>query len=86
MKSPIVFKGIVKGAFSKYQADGLEEAPVMSFEGNSLHEVLRGLAIDEWVFILKVNGRRIKNVLSYIKRQGLNPEDYTRYQNGVMMV
>lgn len=82
----IMFKGIVKGAFSEYQASGIEEAPVIKFEGNSLHEVLHGLAIDEWTFILKVNGRRIKDVFSYIKRHGLNPEDYTRYQNGVMMV
>lgn len=56
MKTSIVFKGIVKGAFSKYQVVGLEECPVMKFEGTDLHNVLYGLAIDEWTFILKVNG------------------------------
>lgn len=86
MKPSIVFKGIVKGAYSEYQAVGLDEAPVMCFGGNTLREVLQGLVIEEWTFILKVNGRRIKNVANYIKRQGLNPEDYSRYQNGVMIV
>jgi hypothetical protein len=86
MKPSIVFKGIVKGSYSKFQACDCETAPVMSFEGNSLHEVIQGLVIEEWTFILKVNGRRIRNVANYIKRQGLNLEDYSRYQNGEMVI
>lgn len=78
MKTSIVFKGIVKGLFSFNQTCGYEESPVMQFEGNSLHEVIDGLVIDEWSFVLKVNGRRIKNPFNYIKRSGLNPMDYMR--------
>lgn len=73
------FKGIVRGAFSGYQAVGLEEPAVMSYEGNDLHDMLYGLALDEWLGVLKVNGRKIKDIMSYIKRQGLNPHDYMRY-------
>lgn len=74
----VSFKGIVKGSYSHYQATGLEYPPVMKFEGDSIHSVLFGLAIEEWTFVLRVNGRRIKNVVEYIKRQGLDLRDYRR--------
>lgn len=74
------FKGIVRGSFSEYQADGLEdEVPVVEiFLSDSLHDLIAGLAIDEWIFVLKVNGRRVKNPYAYIKRQGLDPYNYIR--------
>ncbi|MFD3261838.1 hypothetical protein ACE3MQ_24880 [Paenibacillus lentus] len=73
------FKGIVRGGFSENQAVGLHEPAVMEFEGDNLHEILWGLAIDGWICILKVNGRRIKNVMMYLKRNGLDPHDYMRF-------
>lgn len=78
MKAKVEFKGIVKGAFSKYQAVGYEEAAVMRFEGETIEETCWGLALEEWTFILKVNGKRIKDVFAYIKRKGLDIADYTR--------
>ncbi|OAB27848.1 hypothetical protein PMSD_23045 [Paenibacillus macquariensis subsp. defensor] len=72
------FKGIIRGTYSRFQASGIEEKVVYKFEDENLHELLDGLAIDEWSFILKANGRRIKDVISYIKRKGLNPQDYLR--------
>ncbi|MEC0089378.1 hypothetical protein [Paenibacillus macquariensis] len=76
------FKGIIRGTYSWFQASGFEEVAVYKFEDENLHELLDGLAIDEWSFVLKVNGRRIKNVIQYLKRNKLNPENYMRYQNG----
>lgn len=90
------FKGIIRGAFSDFQAAELEtymnsvhsimlegstnqmiiEPVVRKLEGDDLHSLLDGLAIDEWCFVLKVNGRRVKNVLQYIKRKGLDPSNY----------
>lgn len=72
------FKGIVRGSFSNYQACGLTEGPLHIFKGDDLDEILSGLAIDEFIFILKSNGRRIKNPWLYIKRQGLDIKNYTR--------
>lgn len=72
------FKGVVRGAYSYWQSFGLNETAVHSFNADSLHELLVGLAIDEWIFVLQVNGRRIKNPVAYIKRQGLDPYNYTR--------
>lgn len=80
----IEFKGIVRGAYSKCQPDAEKDGwasdnpGVYRFVGDSLHEILNGLAIEEWIFILKVNGKRIKDPLEYIKRKGLNPADYMR--------
>ena len=78
MKAKVEFKGIVKGAFSKYQSAGCETEAVMCFEGSSVEEACWGLALEEWTFILKVNGKRIKDVFAYIKRKGLDVADYTR--------
>lgn len=78
MKTNVVLKGIVKGAYSYYQGGCCEEHPVMQFTGSTLEEVINGLVLDEWIFTLKVNGRRIKNPFQYIKRSGLNPMDYVR--------
>ncbi|MFJ2042188.1 hypothetical protein ACIOBL_01220 [Paenibacillus taichungensis] len=72
------FKGIVRGTFSQYQTFGCVENPVVSFSSNDLHEMLDGLAIDEFIFVIKVNGRRIKDPIRYIKRLGLNFRNYTR--------
>lgn len=80
----IEFKGIVRGSYSdtqKYaESEGwADELSVMyRFVGNSLHDILKELLIDQWIFILKVNGKRIKEPLEYIKRKGLNPADYMR--------
>lgn len=79
MKNPsIVLKGIVRGTFSYLQSVCPEEPAVLEFKGETLHEVVNGLVLDEWIFTLKVNGRRIKNPFQYIKRSGLNPVDYMR--------
>ena len=69
-------KGIIRGSFSEFQAEGIEESAVINYVGDTLHEVLEGLALDEWIFILRVNGRRIKDVLTYIKRRGLEPKEF----------
>ncbi|MEC0231157.1 hypothetical protein [Paenibacillus alba] len=76
--SSIVLKGIVRGTFSQFQPYCPEEPAVMKFEGTSLSDVIQGLVLDEWIFTLKVNGRRIKNPFQYIKRSGLNPIEYMR--------
>jgi hypothetical protein len=83
IKVKVSFKGIVKGAFSKYQSWGLEESPVMKFEGSTLHSVLKGLAIEEWTFILTVDGRRIQDVAGYIKSKRLKIENYMRTECAV---
>lgn len=78
----VEFKGIVRGSYSYYQyfAEKYNEplASVMKFVGNDLESVLKGLAIEEWIFILKVNGKRIKDPFEYIKRKGLQLSDYMR--------
>ena len=71
-------KGIVRGTFSQYQTFGYAENPVVTLSSNDLHEMLDGLALDEFVFVIKVNGRRIKDPVRYIKRLGLNFRNYTR--------
>ncbi|WP_145333298.1 hypothetical protein [Paenibacillus xylanexedens] len=72
------FKGIVRGTFSQYQTFGCVENPVVVLSSNDLHEMLDGLALDEFVFVLKTNGRRIKDPVRYINRLGLNFRNYTR--------
>jgi hypothetical protein len=76
----VQFKGIVKGAYSNYQSCGLEEPPVMKFEGGTVHSVLKGLAIEEWTFILTVDGKRIADVPAFIKKKRLKIENYMRME------
>lgn len=72
------FKGIIRGVVSELQHVGYEKAAVESYEADDLHDLLKELLLDEWIFILKVNNRRIKNPFAYIKKKGLDPEYYTR--------
>lgn len=74
----VELKGIVRGTFSKYQTFTLEDAPVMVFTGSTLEEVVTGLALEEWMFVLRVNGIRIKDAFSYLERKGLPRSDYMR--------
>jgi hypothetical protein len=85
MKSPKVeFKGIVRGGFSQFQqvseAEGWADKnpSVFEFVGESIESVLQGLCIEEWIFTLKVNGKRIKSPIEYIRRKGLNVADFMR--------
>ncbi len=78
MKQSIVFKGIIRGTFSELQAGGYSDPAVITFKGTSLHDILDGLALPEWIFFLKVNGKRIKNAYEYIQRKGLDLSDYAR--------
>lgn len=80
----VEFKGIVRGNFSMYQKEAESEGwsnelpASYRFAGTSIHEVLNGLCIEEWIFILKVNGKRIKNPFEYIKNKGLDIADFMR--------
>lgn len=70
----IQFKGIVRGTYSHYVAEGAispQESPVATFIGNSLEEVVAGLALPEWIYTLHVNGRRIANPERYLKSKGI---------------
>jgi hypothetical protein len=69
----VSFKGIVRGAYSDYQhgMDDSENLSVMKFSGSSLEEALKGLVLPEWIFILKVNGRRISDPVKYLKLKGV---------------
>ena len=67
-------KGIVRGAYSEYTEFGGiygSSSPVLKLEGNSLDEVVTGLALPEWIYILYVNGKRIVDPVRYLKRKGL---------------
>jgi hypothetical protein len=72
-KGKFVFKGIIRGTFSQHQAL-LEEAKapaIMTFVGKTLTEAVSGLALLEWMYVLKVNNRRIVNPERYLKRKGI---------------
>lgn len=71
-------KGIIRGAVSELQHEGFNKVAIEHFESDNLHDLLEELLLDEWIFILKVNGRRIKNPLLYIRQKGLDPDYYTR--------
>lgn len=80
----VEFKGIVRGAYSQFQQDAEKDGwaesnlSVFSFIGTSVNEILDGLAIDEWIFVIKVNGKRIKDPFDYIQRKGLILANYMR--------
>lgn len=78
----VEFKGIVRGAFSNYQLASEmfgERTPCFyQFVGSSVEQVLSELCIEEWIFVLKVNGKRVKNPIDYFKRKGLNLANFMR--------
>lgn len=68
------FKGIVRGSFSKYQAWGFEneQETIWKFESMDLKELfVDHLVLPEWIFTLRVNGKKIVDPVRYLKRKGI---------------
>jgi hypothetical protein len=78
----VVLTGIVRGAFGKYGASFRDiydsTSPVLVIKGKSLESVISGLALDEWLFTLRVNGRRVKDPMRYIERKVPRMSEYLR--------
>lgn len=64
-------KGIVRGTYSELQKDYPNEPALISFQGDSLEEVVTGLVLPEWIYNLYVNGKRIVNPKRYLKSKGI---------------
>jgi hypothetical protein len=69
----VQLKGIVRGTYSDMQEafEETNEPAVLVATGKSLEEVVVGLALPEWIYVLKVNGKRIVDPVRYLKRKGI---------------
>jgi hypothetical protein len=66
-------KGIVRGTYSDMQElfEEHREPAVLVVSGESLEEVVSGLALPEWIYHLYVDGKRIVDPVRYLKRKKL---------------
>lgn len=77
-KAKVQFKGIIRGIYSEYEREELPAPSILVFEGETLEEVIGGLVLDEWIFVLRVSGKRIANPKRYLKTKHINPSLYMR--------